>query len=1402
MTPLVHDVDTTLFSGSNLGNRPGNIVQGQQYTFVVGTRTSGTASSRLLYSRALQNNTVHYYQWTCNGTNGSVGQFVTQNPPLGNTYSEPMPFNSSGFGNQAWPSINWTDRTVGYVDPLRGYLIKRVTGPGDNGGVSRGYAITSDGSGSFNYYNDINSAWTNPANVLAGSQSTYATYSGSSSDPLFVSWDTTGLPEGFFQWQLNQNGSGQPTLDNVQLALFGTGTDATSANRQIEVCLVFYDSHTCNTNYYTITLPTSAPSPATLASGVQPSSTYFPDGGGWAGWNITPLKDDVSVYSGSYTASGTLITINTDGNINWKAGAEMYMSGSGCPSSVCTLAAAPTSATTFTITQNIGTASGSFRSYAAGVLIKKITGTGSVNVSISSAYTESQQIPNPNDGNQQECSPNAIATGSGNAFFCSFQVTGNPGLWLFNTTTGNTTFIDPLYFDNSGTAASSTDYTIPNVVTTHWGPGLFDISNPKTFYMWFTYNNQHPSVGSGYTGQAANSIMTMTYSGSCSYTAYGHSLYPPNTYRSGMNTGVSPSVGTGWPDTCISYNSTNYAISNNTWLDYRIVNGASNWTNSMQSNSNIGVGVPRIAYGKAYIQSGPGGGNTGSGLWVMDVPTGSLQFSGSTFASTAYARWTVAHTTNVVSQPNTFNLQGNEPYGNTSNGFPSFGSYMRGPFRFSPASMYKSGSFSSDTSLPASTFTQGAVTGTAISACPSGLATTLVQQGATGTNCITFKSQMACSAAPLWYWTGYPNPTTTIASTVASGVTTVPFSAFANPSAITAGSYVYVSNFNVAGGPTGEAAFSSYYPGFELIYINSVNSGASTFTVTRSVNNVTGALPVYSNAAYPNPFNGQTPSSNGSYVGAVYVMTGSQSPEARDYPCEWGPTDLAGKAIYSEPSPMQAGDTFKAWGQTNQYGEFGKWQIVSVTSLGSANYQFVASWVPTSEINTYATSGTATNAWPSGWNGYMVSIDDTFFLNTTNLSAGWYPQFVGGGHSAYGAFAGQVYPTVVQASCGSAYQYGVWYHVPLMSLTNPFQPTTSIYYTPSYLAFSQSPITSYNCQSYPSQQQFSMTDNNNGRWISDFHTLLPPGGTASGVQTGLNGSSCGSGTLVGGTNTVWKWTGCPSGFYKYGGLYAFAGRYIFQDVSSTTTGNIITDSTPWQVCYTYNAGECQVGSSVGDIYMSTPQAGGQQTPYLGVCIVGGVQENLPCVIDVRYDAGAIVQGAIDQANTTNNWRVLTNGFAAPGQHWTYAAGLPTPDGTWMFFNCFYCSGVRTDVYAIYLSPFPSGAPANANDFAYVPVTLGAASQFNQARIRFGYAENGTPSTSTLYCTSRADGCVVSTSYTPFAFLSESNGYVSCSSGCSFSIPAIPGRMLYYVIDRYNSTSGRKASSPLQVLANP
>ena len=125
-------------------------------------------------------------------------------------------------------------------------------------------------------------------------------------------------------------------------------------------------------------------------------------------------------------------------------------------------------------------------------------------------------------------------------------------------------------------------------------------------------------------------------------------------------------------------------------------------------------------------------------LYDFDLDTSTIQLATDSF-STYPMRWVGVHNSN---------LQGTDRYLgiSPSNGLGFYTSYVpdptqfRGPYTVTPTAVWKSGAWSSNTSLPADN---------SISiACPGGLPSYLTANGAVGTNCIQFQSKMACNVNP------------------------------------------------------------------------------------------------------------------------------------------------------------------------------------------------------------------------------------------------------------------------------------------------------------------------------------------------------------------------------------------------------------------------------------------------------------------------------------------------------------------------------------------------------------------------------------------------------------------------------------------------------------------------------
>src|SRR5208283_2229270 len=343
---------------------------------------------------------------------------------------------------------------------------------------------------------------------------------------------------------------------------------------------------------------------------------------------------------------------------------------------------------------------------------------------------------------------------------------------------------------------------------------------------------------------------------------------------------------------------------------------------------------------------------------------------------------------------------------------------------------------------------------------------------------------------------------------------------------------------------------------------------------------------------------------------------------------------------------------------------------------------------------------------------------------------------------------------------------------------------------------------STNLQAYPSNSQLSAVNPIDKNWALDYNSLNVEYGGGLELQVGLT-PNFQLGTLVPGTNGVLLYN-TPTGTYnfKVEPVIAWDGPNLFRDVSSPAQGNIVTDATPYTFCVVYVAGECRTGSNVGQAYVSEPFPSAYRSTSLGYCAANYFGASFPCANFVLGNAGQLIQKRIDLPDTTGQqWRRLGMGFMGPGRQYEFSTQTPEPTGKWSIFACDWCDGVRTELFMYKLPPLPSSTEQTrpGNDFQLMTVTLGPDTDLGLARVRFGYGENGNPAS--LYCTTRQENCsTTADSSMPFAYESEGPVWQSCSAGCTIQVPALPGRVLYYSIDRKGSSGARVQLGELRVKA--
>lgn len=239
---VVNDVNTTLFPDSNLDSRDGSVSNGRERIFVAGNRWFDEASDGERYSRALKTVTLHWARPNCGGDTATIS-FVTASVPFGLTRPDPvytvMPTSTTG---QVWfPTRSLTDRAAYIIDPHTGVMVKNMALPGD---WSRGVITNAV----FNSV-DASTNWTNASNVLASGGGT-ADYDGADcAGPTDCDWLVLTTGVGF---------DANDQVDYLNIPLTGLASDATAANREVDVC--FWASGACTPNgpVKTVTLGTSS----------------------------------------------------------------------------------------------------------------------------------------------------------------------------------------------------------------------------------------------------------------------------------------------------------------------------------------------------------------------------------------------------------------------------------------------------------------------------------------------------------------------------------------------------------------------------------------------------------------------------------------------------------------------------------------------------------------------------------------------------------------------------------------------------------------------------------------------------------------------------------------------------------------------------------------------------------------------------------------------------------------------------------------------------------------------------------------------------------------------------------------------------------------------------------------
>ncbi len=143
--------------------------------------------------------------------------------------------------------------------------------------------------------------------------------------------------------------------------------------------------------------------------------------------------------------------------------------------------------------------------------------------------------------------------------------------------------------------------------------------------------------------------------------------------------------------------------------------------------------------------------------------------------------------------------------------------------------------------------------------------------------------------------------------------------------------------------------------------------------------------------------------------------------------------------------------------------------------------------------------------------------------------------------------------------------------------------------------------------------------------------------------------------------------------------------------------------------------------------------------------------------------------------------------------------LPSPDASHLLFSGFLLGGYHTSLMMAQLPPMPNDSVAGSTD---VPVRVSGKSGAS-VYVEFGYEEYG--AATDFHCTPRLEACRVATPLVieaaPFWFAHEL--FAPATGSYQISIPALPGRVLYYhVVDGGVAGPLQAVTVPLRQTTDP
>lgn len=247
--------------------------------------------------------------------------------------------------------------------------------------------------------------------------------------------------------------------------------------------------------------------------------------------------------------------------------------------------------------------------------------------------------------------------------------------------------------------------------------------------------------------------------------------------------------------------------------------------------------------------------------------------------------------------------------------------------------------------------------------------------------------------------------------------------------------------------------------------------------------------------------------------------------------------------------------------------------------------------------------------------------------------------------------------------------------------------------------------------------------------------------------------------------------------------------------------SVLATTPDFKYCVVVATGDCQGGSSTGEIYFNVPWL---LYPY---CLFGGqatatADTDDICILDNNPMLDTGIEMPVDApSDRAARQRIVSHFFSPPKVNAPFGNMQSLPNNQWWITGTGFFGSLRWEVIAMKRSVEQVDSIDRTN-YRTPSISIPAAPGF--ATLRWGYLEYGSDGVGVFRCTSRAENCrsiASPTQSNPFEFgNSETHVPTACSSGCTITPSFIPDRVVIYQILRTDASGNFATAGSTQVMA--